>query len=659
MQNSNDKNGEPSVIWDKLDKEDDAEDIIWDDNTPSPIQEFYKDQTVFITGATGFLGSLLVEKLLRCCPQIRKLILLIRKGKSNSVDERVRDYFNDTVFDRLRLTNPNYHEKVDIVTGHIDAQNFDLTPHEEHLLISQTTIIFHIAATVRFDEHIRTAYNINVRGTETALALAKRMKRLKSFIHVSTAYCNCDRKYIAETFYPPVFTAKELSIILQHSSDEEIALLNEYILGGKPNSYTLTKATAEDLVREVAQELPICVFRPSIVFPTLQEPMPLWNKGSNALITSCYTSGTGLLRVSLMDSNIAIDIVPGDRTINAMTALAWYHSTQQPNKERPTVFNYVSYNDNRLGLGEFLSVALKHAFAAEESCPGILWPASTYFVNRPIHPGEYLPLHKIERQEMGVFLCIASNNVPPTVSKRYKVQVIFKPKVTAAAEYIGVPRGTDVVIQCSVESPRNMNNNWFKYTGEKLINSSKYYIEEIQTSDYTLVMKLIIRNVAREDFTDYICYCENTIGKHEARVKIRETQLDLPKTTTSTTTTSTTTMRTTTLHPHHRHHGKDATGIHTKELNKHLKDKTTNKKVYKPNLIDDHQTNSILPSQISWLDYSTFKTNIYYDVNKDGVGKSNGFVVKTSPSRATGLVPSVVMSSIVILLLGKSTQLIL
>ncbi|KAI5708886.1 hypothetical protein M8J76_005479 [Diaphorina citri] len=394
LKNSNDKNGEPSVIWDKLDKEDDAEDIIWDDDTPSPIQEFYKDQTVFITGATGFLGSLLVEKLLRCCPQIRKLILLIRKGKSNSVDERVKDYFNDTVFDRLRLTNPNYHEKVDIVTGHIDAQDFDLTPHEEHLLISQTTIIFHIAATVRFDEHIRTAYNINVRGTETALALAKRMKRLKSFIHVSTAYCNCDRKYIAETFYPPVFTAKELSIILQYSSDEEIALLNEYLLGGKPNSYTLTKATAEDLVREVAHELPICVFRPSIVFPTLQEPMPLWNKGSNALITSCYTSGIGLLRVSLMDSNIAIDIVPGDRTINAMTALAWYHSTQQPNKERPTVFNYVSYNDNRLGLGEFLSVALKHAFAAEESCPGILWPASTYFVsNSFLYQILFLVLH--------------------------------------------------------------------------------------------------------------------------------------------------------------------------------------------------------------------------------------------------------------------------
>ncbi|KAI5708920.1 hypothetical protein M8J76_006292 [Diaphorina citri] len=381
LKDSNDKNGEPSVIWDKLEKEDNAEDIIWDDDTPSPIQEFYKDQTVFITGATGFLGSLLVEKLLRCCPQIRKLILLIRKGKSNSVDERVRDYFNDTVFDRLRLTNPNYHEKVDIVTGHIDAQNFDLTPHEEHLLISQTTIIFHIAATVRFDEHIRTAYNINVRGTETALALAKRMKHLKSFIHVSTAYCNSDRKSIDETFYPPVFTAKELSIILQHSTDEEIAILKDHLVGGKPNSYTLTKATAEDLVREVAHELPICVFRPSIVFPTIQEPMPLWIKGFNSVMGVGLAAGIGLMRVSLIDTTIVIDIVPGDRTINAMTALAWYHSTQQPNKDRPTVFNYVSYNDNRVRLIDFIKKNRRYAILAEESSQCRMWPPSIYFVS--------------------------------------------------------------------------------------------------------------------------------------------------------------------------------------------------------------------------------------------------------------------------------------
>lgn len=270
------KSHHPDLMdWNLLDKEDEGKELL-SDETLSPIQEFYKDQTIFITGATGFLGSLLVEKLLRCCPQIRKIILLIRTRGSTSITQRVYNYFNDAVFDRMRLECPNYADKVDIVWGQLEADTFGLSARDEELLISQTTIIFHIAATVRFDEHIRTAYNINVKGTQTILALAKRMKGLKSFVHVSTAYCNCDRKFIAEKFYPPVFTAEELSALVAHASDEEIALLNEHIIGGKPNSYTLTKATAEDLVRQVGHELPICVLRPSIVFPTLQEPMPLW-----------------------------------------------------------------------------------------------------------------------------------------------------------------------------------------------------------------------------------------------------------------------------------------------------------------------------------------------------------------------------------------------
>ncbi|KAL1449078.1 hypothetical protein WDU94_000313, partial [Cyamophila willieti] len=273
---------------------------------------------------------------------------------------------------------------------------------------------------------------------------------------------------------------------------------------------------------------------------------------------------------------------------------------------------------------------------------------------RLIQSGEELILHKIERQEMGVFLCIASNNVPPTVSKRFKVQVIFKPKVTATAEFIGVPRGRDVTIECSVESPRNMNNNWFKYTGrislpgEKLLNSTKYYIEEIRTSDYTLLMKLIIRNVDYEDFTDYICYCENTIGKHEARIKIRETHVNIPKTTTTTSTTTTTTLRTTTTpHPHHRHHGKDATGIHNKELNKHiLKDimKTKNVK----NQLNEPLDTIVLPSDVSWLDYSTFKTNNYYDISKPS-GNNKNYIVKATPRGGATCARCDVLSSILFL----------
>ncbi|KAI5716244.1 hypothetical protein M8J76_003396 [Diaphorina citri] len=374
------KSHHPDLMdWNLLDKEDEGKELL-SDETLSPIQEFYKDQTIFITGATGFLGSLLVEKLLRCCPQIRKIILLIRTRGSTGITHRVYNYFNDAVFDRMRLECPNYADKVDIVCGQLEADTFGLSARDEELLISQTTIIFHIAATVRFDEHIRTAYNINVKGTQTILALAKRMKGLKSFVHVSTAYCNCDRKFIAEKFYPPVFTAEELSALVAHASDEEIALLNEHIIGGKPNSYTLTKATAEDLVRQVGHELPICVLRPSIVFPTLQEPMPLWIKGFNGVMALALGAGTGLIRVVQTDPNISMDVVPGDRVINAMAALAWYQTLPRPKKEESAIFNYVSYNDNRFKVMKFITTCEEKPTEVSESCDSVVWKHHTYYI---------------------------------------------------------------------------------------------------------------------------------------------------------------------------------------------------------------------------------------------------------------------------------------
>lgn len=165
---------------------------IEDFNTESPIEDFYNKQTVFITGATGFLGTLLVEKLLRCCPKV-KLILLIR-DKGKTVNERIRDYFADPVFESMRLSNPTYADRVNFACGTIGDLNFGLSPDDLRLLLATTTVVFHVAATVRFDEHIRVAFDVNVKGTRTLLSLARQMPQLRSFVHISTAFCHCDRR---------------------------------------------------------------------------------------------------------------------------------------------------------------------------------------------------------------------------------------------------------------------------------------------------------------------------------------------------------------------------------------------------------------------------------------------------------------------------------
>ena len=58
----------------------------------SPIAEFYRDRSVFITGGTGFLGKVLVEKLLRSCPDIKTLYMLIRPKKGKEIDIRIQEF---------------------------------------------------------------------------------------------------------------------------------------------------------------------------------------------------------------------------------------------------------------------------------------------------------------------------------------------------------------------------------------------------------------------------------------------------------------------------------------------------------------------------------------------------------------------------------------
>lgn len=54
----------------------------------SQIAEWYSGKSILITGATGFMGKVLVEKLLRSCPDVKRIYLLIRSKKG--VDPLIR-----------------------------------------------------------------------------------------------------------------------------------------------------------------------------------------------------------------------------------------------------------------------------------------------------------------------------------------------------------------------------------------------------------------------------------------------------------------------------------------------------------------------------------------------------------------------------------------
>lgn len=59
----------------------------------SEVREFYNGKTLFITGASGFMGKVLVEKLLYSCPGVTRIYVLMRPKRGKTVDGRMDEMF--------------------------------------------------------------------------------------------------------------------------------------------------------------------------------------------------------------------------------------------------------------------------------------------------------------------------------------------------------------------------------------------------------------------------------------------------------------------------------------------------------------------------------------------------------------------------------------
>jgi len=61
------------------------------------IPAFYAGQSIFLTGATGFLGKVFIEKILRSCPDVREIFLLMRPKKGLNIIQRIEKMLNSPV----------------------------------------------------------------------------------------------------------------------------------------------------------------------------------------------------------------------------------------------------------------------------------------------------------------------------------------------------------------------------------------------------------------------------------------------------------------------------------------------------------------------------------------------------------------------------------
>ncbi|KAG6458356.1 hypothetical protein O3G_MSEX010815 [Manduca sexta] len=292
----------------------------------SEVQRFYSGSTVLVTGGTGYLGKILIEKLIRSS-KIHKIYILLRPKKGENVSERLKVLLKDAVFDQLRKKQPDFGQCITPVAGDIVEEQLGLNNRDFSTMIQKVDIIFHLAATTKFNEFLRTATLINVRGTREVLEMAKHCKRLKSFIYVSTAFCHATRSRIdseiLEQFYKSPISPEVLIRIVESMDDERLIDITEKLIDDWPNTYTFTKAVAEELVRTSAEDLPICIVRPPIVIGAHSEPSPGW------IDKSCIYGPVGIVLEIMLGAShvilvapVTVNIAPADFVTNALIVSA-------------------------------------------------------------------------------------------------------------------------------------------------------------------------------------------------------------------------------------------------------------------------------------------------------------------------------------------------
>ncbi|XP_050281090.1 alcohol-forming fatty acyl-CoA reductase-like isoform X4 [Quercus robur] len=341
------------------------------------ILQFFENKTILVTGTTGFLAKVFVEKILRVQPNVKRFYLLVRASNNESATQRFREEVIKKDIFRILRNNLGANlesfifERVTPISGDISYENFGI---KDSILIEEMwkeiDIVLNSAATTNFDERYDVALGINTYGALHVLNFAKKCIKLKVLLHVSTAYVSSEKGgNILESPLRMEDTPKGTSRLVinaekevveeylgrlrvQGATNEEITSTMKDLgikrakLYGWPNTYVYTKALGEMLLGQLHQNLPLAIVRPTMVTSTYKEPFSGWIEGAGTIDGVITAFGKGRLKSFLGHPNSILDVIPADMVVNSIIMAMVTHA----NKSSQIIFHVGSSLRNPMKL---------------------------------------------------------------------------------------------------------------------------------------------------------------------------------------------------------------------------------------------------------------------------------------------------------------------
>ncbi|MBI9049188.1 MAG: SDR family oxidoreductase [Anaerolineaceae bacterium] len=310
---------------------------------------------ILLTGATGFLGTNLANRLIRDSQD--RILALVRAVDNDHAIHRLQKEWWD--FPELYSAIGN---QVIALAGDITLPQLGLNRKEYQQLVEQLTHIIHSAADVRLFQSLEKLRIINVEGTRYVLELAQAAHAdhgLQRFAHVSTAYV----------------AGAHSGIILEEPPKNQF---------GFSSPYEQSKYEAELLIWQAKKDLPVTIFRPGMIVGDSKNGRI---KSFNTLYYPLRLYLTEKLSIAPANPKMRVNLVPVDYVAEAISRLTFqdesigqaFHLTPSP-KTIPSISQVTDFS--RLWAKENLGIHLKPARFIK--LPGTKWLVKLA-KNLPLH----------------------------------------------------------------------------------------------------------------------------------------------------------------------------------------------------------------------------------------------------------------------------------
>ncbi|KAL1561476.1 alcohol-forming fatty acyl-CoA reductase [Salvia divinorum] len=323
------------------------------------ILDFFAGKNIFITGATGLLGKVIVEKIIRST-SVGKIYLLIKAKDKEAAFNRLNcEIMNSELFTCLKEKYGKSFEefvkaKVIAVVGDICHPNLGMDFESIESIRKDVNVIIHSAACTTFNERYDVLFETNVNASQRVMRFAKTCTKLHLFTHMSTAYvAEGEEGVVLEKplNIGGLDVADEISLLLKSSPNNIDAPKFFKKLGqqraslvGYSTIYQLSKAMGEMCLNETRGDVPLLIIRPACIESCHSEPLPGWIQGMRMLDPAIISYGKGLMPASYANPKVPLDIIPADFVANLTIAAIAKHGNRHTSQ--PVVYYASSSLDN-------------------------------------------------------------------------------------------------------------------------------------------------------------------------------------------------------------------------------------------------------------------------------------------------------------------------